>query len=205
MLGLRSNRPRQGIAFSQSKAEEPTVGSGQDFSPPITLADQQNVFQPQNDSHSFAGHNSDFNNLFNAPFGQNFFPTNQLGQLDRQLVFGGYGGIESSNSNVENISGFSQHLWEGVDLNGMKTNAQNSFVSTENEASSAWFMPFNMDPPEISTDSIGGLFGDAGLGMGFGGGSSFSGQGGQHPPSQSGHGLHDLDVGMGEEHDGNNG
>ena len=201
-----TNSNNQPPASSQPVQESTSLPNNQDFSA-ISMPEQQ-LFQ-HTEPFSSQPQQADFNF-------QSFFPTNQLGQLDRQLVFGAYAGIDSSSSNHSNLNnlnngGFSQNFWEGVDLNGMNpSTAANGFMNggdgsgaSSNEASSAWFMPFNMDPPEIGNENLGGLFGEAGMGMGFGGGSSFSNQGGQHPTPQTTTAVpvvRDIDMGIGEGH-----
>jgi hypothetical protein len=84
-------------------------------------------------------------NMYNqAPYyGQPILlPPHQQGilpQLDRQLVFGAYAGMDPSQGLLDVTSG-----WD-IPMNGM-----NAFVP---EVSSAWMMPFNMEPPEIGQES----------------------------------------------------
>ena len=119
-----------------------------------------------------------------------------LQPLDRQLVFGGY------TMDTSNMTG-SQGMMDGVNWNSMAgTNQSNSGEHSRRasvngamngqhpgqmlnpatsmpgfngqEASSAWFMPFNMEPPEMTQDMglgvnnmdmFGGMFGGNGSGM----------------------------------------
>lgn len=119
-----------------------------------------------------------------------------LQPLDRQLVFGGYS-MDGSNM------GGGQNMMDGVDWNGMaRTNQANSGEHSRRasvngaingqhqgqmlnpgtsmasfngqEASPAWFMPFNMEPPEMTQDMglgvnnidvFGSMFGGSGSGM----------------------------------------
>ncbi len=100
-----------------------------------------------------------------------------LPQLDRQLVFGAYGGMDPSG-----INGLDGMGWDGMPNRdsasaaprssqsaaaaaggegppgrpGSATEAMHSF-SHGHEASSAWFMPFNVEPPEIGQDGGGGM------------------------------------------------
>ncbi len=143
---------------------------------------------PQSSTFNLAPQSFDFHSSSSS-----FFPINSLPQLDRQLVFGAYSGVdgtaESNTCNVDlpgNSGGYS--LWEGVDMNiaagfgniiGEGGGEMSSAVSGGIElpdSSSAWFMPFNMDPPQIE-DVDAGLFMAAG-GAGGGGTGSFSERGG---------------------------
>lgn len=116
-----------------------------------------------------------------------------LQPLDRQLVFGGH-----SMNTSEMIGG--QNMMNGVDWNSMamgnqadgNTQSHRASVSgviggqqgqvptttmaglNGQEASSAWFMPFNMEPPEMTqdmglgvgnVDTFGGMFSGGGSGM----------------------------------------
>ena len=110
-----------------------------------------------------------------------FYPTNSLHKLDRQLVFGAYAGMDGTvnNSNLTSGSG-GYSTWEGIDMNGAAFDnlgggmggVVNSGMDTQ-EPSSAWFMPFNMDPPQIG-DADATLFMGAGVGSGGGGGGGGS-------------------------------
>ncbi|KAL7626232.1 hypothetical protein AAE478_003002 [Parahypoxylon ruwenzoriense] len=102
-----------------------------------------------------------------------------LPQLDRQLVFNAYGGMDPST-----ISGPEAMMdWDALAGNGSSTsgghNANGSngtsgdgpgsqdglsagFVA---EPSSAWFMPFNMEPPELGQDLGAGMGGIDGFGI----------------------------------------
>jgi hypothetical protein len=85
--------------------------------------------------------------LYNQPpyYGQDILlPPHQQGilpQLDRQLVFGAYGGMDTSSINSQNIADNTN--WD-IPLN------VSGFVT---EPSSAWLMPFNMQPPEIGPEA----------------------------------------------------
>lgn len=63
-----------------------------------------------------------------------------LPQLDRQLVFGAYAGMEPSNGMFDGANGWDSQMG-GVP----------GYVT---EPSSAWFMPFNMEPPEIGQEEM---------------------------------------------------
>jgi hypothetical protein len=110
-------------------------------------------------------------------------PNGLLPQLDRQLVFGAYGHVDPSVNNSNVLDGMG---WDGISsreghVAGASGNAahragQNSHAGEGNqsgrtaagsdplntfghshEASSAWFMPFNMEPPEIGQDMGSGM------------------------------------------------
>jgi len=81
-----------------------------------------------------------------------------LPHLDRQLVFGAYAGLDAPAPTMIDAGA----SWE-MQMNGMP-----GFVG---EPSSAWFMPFNMEPPEIGqepTDIFNTLGGSGGANYGHG-------------------------------------
>ncbi|KAK6207556.1 fungal specific transcription factor [Colletotrichum tabaci] len=107
-----------------------------------------------------------------------------LQPLDRQLVFGGYSmeqgnmshfdgidwdGMPSSAHGAHSLPGARSRSHRGGNLNGMggpghghpDNNGGSSSMSGfgGQEASTAWFMPFNMEPPEIGQDMGMGLDG----------------------------------------------
>ncbi|KAG4222927.1 hypothetical protein PC116_g28600 [Phytophthora cactorum] len=101
-----------------------------------------------------------------------------LPQLDRQLVFNAYGQLDPSTiSGPEAIMDWDALAGNGSSSNrGHNANGSNGsgdgpsnhheglpggFVA---EPSSAWFMPFNMEPPELSQD-LGGMGGVDGFGL----------------------------------------
>ena len=99
--------------------------------------------------------------------GHNIYQANGLSQLDRQKVFGAYAGIDTNtvaaHGDLNNMI-----AWEGMpDLNGFSTDGF--------EPSSAWFMPFNMDPPQFVDIDTRFFMGDYGMD------GSFSGPVGQDP------------------------
>lgn len=101
-------------------------------------------------------------NIYNQPpyYGHDvLLPPHQQGilpQLDRQLVFGAYAGMDPSILN-------SQNMMDGANTWDMQMGGMTGYVA---EPSSAWFMPFNMAPPEIGQD--GDMFNSLG-GPGYGG------------------------------------
>lgn len=104
--------------------------------------------------------------MYNQPyFGHDMFlPTQQQGilpQLDRQLVFGAYGGMDPSQGLLDGTN-----AWD-IPMGGMA-----GFVP---EPSSAWMIPFNMEPPEMGqeTDPLSAMRAAAanyGMNQGMGGG-----------------------------------
>ena len=93
-----------------------------------------------------------------------------LPQLDRQLVFGAYG--NSVDHGIGALAGWAQDGGEsnrqgGEGRSGSVSNGHSADAALHaafgNEASSAWFMPFNMEPPELGADlgvgSVGNLDG----------------------------------------------
>ena len=79
-------------------------------------------------------------------------------QLDRQLVFGAYAGMEPNSNGMAQHHMMDNASW---DMFGM-SNGYNADAS-----SAAWFMPFNMEPPELAQDAD--VFGGIGpnIGMGY--------------------------------------
>jgi Fungal specific transcription factor domain len=112
----------------------------------------------------------------------NFYPTNPLPQLDRQMVFGAaYAGMDpSQNANASFGLGDSFNMWDGIEMNAFGING-NSWLS---QSSTAWMMPFNMEPPQIVDIDNSLSTGD------FSMGNTFSGPSG---PVQN-RGLHDLGL-----------
>ncbi|KAI9717790.1 MAG: hypothetical protein M1812_004519 [Candelaria pacifica] len=90
-------------------------------------------------------------------------PQGMLQQLDRQLVYGAYAGMGPSaaasqgigSNDIDHSMSDNQSIWTQMDLSGLGPGFMN-------DATSAWFMPFNMEPPEISDDGSGMLAGFGG-------------------------------------------
>lgn len=112
----------------------------------------------------------------------NLYPTNPLPQLDRQMVFGAaYAGMDpSQNANASFGLGDSFNMWDGIEMNAFGING-NGWLS---QSSTAWMMPFNMEPPQIADIDNSLSTGD------FSMGNTFSGPSG---PVQN-RGLHDLGL-----------
>ena len=70
-------------------------------------------------------------------------------QLDRQFVFGAYANMDPSSLSSQSILDAGAQGWD--------INMSSSSGGTNVDGSSAWFMPFNMVPPEITGDDFGGF------------------------------------------------
>jgi hypothetical protein len=106
-------------------------------------------------------------NMFGQPayYGQELLhppnPQGMLPQLDRQLVFGAYTGMDPTSLGTQSM----------VDGGGLWDMGMTGATSFPAEPTSAWFMPFNMEPPEIGQDTdLSGSLGTLGVGYGGGGG-----------------------------------
>jgi hypothetical protein len=171
--------PLQNLAPSQTSQPRNLISPTTDY----MIQSPQHLYQPhtpQTSTFNLAAPPSfDFNT-------SSFYPTNSLPQLDRQLVFGAYAGMDGSlNTNHNNSmhsggggdGGSSYSTWEGIDMSNVSFGNLSGGVTgmggggggmETQEPSSAWFMPFNMDPPQIGDV-------DANLFLGAaGGGGSFS-------------------------------
>ncbi|KAH8894761.1 hypothetical protein GQ53DRAFT_839186 [Thozetella sp. PMI_491] len=136
-------------------------------------------------AHPYGHHHHPF---FTAdPFGLQM-SAHGMSQLDRQLVFGAYG--NSVDPSIGSLAGWAAAAQEHAESSreggerGRRPGADAALQAAfGNEASSAWFMPFNMEPPEIGADlGVGGvgnldgfanMFGNGGMtpnGNGFRGG-----------------------------------
>lgn len=120
-------------------------------------------------------------NMFPQPpfYGQDLFiPTHSQGimpQLDRQLVFGAYAGMDPNSHGMNEHNNMMNHgSWDMVGMN-------NSYNA---DGSSAWFMPFNMEPPELGQDAdvFGGMGPNVGMGYGIAGMPANNGMGGTSGP-----------------------
>ena len=160
---------------------------------PLTVAHSNSSYHalsplsPVAVNHPYSAHPHHHHQSFFPPdpFGLQMSAAHGMSQLDRQLVFGGaYGNsVEASLGPL----GWAQDNGESS-RDGERAAGQASDAALQaafgNEASSAWFMPFNMEPPEIGADlGVGGVGGlDAFAGM-FGNGGmtpNGSGLGGMH-------------------------
>jgi hypothetical protein len=142
------------------------------------------------------------------PFGMHLaYHGNAMGlpQLDRQMVFNAYGGIETTGQRMGSVGAWPM---DGSHSAAARAEARRSaLVNAQNqqgptsvpdplptglgaEASSAWFMPFNMEPPEIGHDlsltTPGGLDGFGGM---------FAGTGMTTPNGSMSNGMHQAGDG----------
>ena len=78
-------------------------------------------------------------------------PRNTLPQLDRHLVYGAYAGHDPTTNVLPNSSTHPSE-WDDLHLTGYTP----GFIP---EPTSAWFMPFNIEPPEINGEDpfVGGI------------------------------------------------
>ncbi|KAI0512661.1 fungal-specific transcription factor [Xylaria bambusicola] len=124
-------------------------------------------------SHGLHGHG---NHYPAALYNQDLFSlslANQTGllpQLDRQLVFNAYGGLDPATisgpealMDWDALAGHASGAGGGNNMNGTNGSRDDSGLhdglpaSFVPEPSSAWFMPFNMDPPELGQDLGNGM------------------------------------------------
>ncbi|KAL5326953.1 hypothetical protein ACEPPN_004642 [Leptodophora sp. 'Broadleaf-Isolate-01'] len=101
-----------------------------------------NMYNPQ---QTFYGHD-----VMLPPHQQGILP-----QLDRQLVFGAYANMDPTSQSMLDGQGWDMQMAGG--MSGFTT-----------EPTSAWFMPFNMEPPDLGHEqdifnSIGGAYGMGGM------------------------------------------
>lgn len=129
-------------------------------------------------------------------------PNGILPQLDRQLVFGAYAGLDPGSDIMEGLHGWSgeggpasasgrggsnapngQSRGGGNPAHGAAADSLHAAFGHGHEASSAWFMPFNMEPPEFGQDvgvaGVGSLDGFANM-FGTGMTTPGGGLGGMH-------------------------
>ncbi|KAI9749878.1 MAG: hypothetical protein M4579_006698 [Chaenotheca gracillima] len=109
-----------------------------------------NMYNPQGQGHSDAGSGpfppdfspEQFNSLLAGHQQQQPF----LPQLDRHLVYNAYAGMDP----VASASGMQNSIWD-VDMTGLGGGGY------MNDQTSAWYMPFNLQPPEIGNEADGGF------------------------------------------------
>jgi hypothetical protein len=130
---------------------------------------------------------------FSMPLSAAHHHAHGLSQLDRQLVFGAYG--NSIDPSLSSLGGWGHQdggeSSRGEGGRGRHQASNNPHASAEaalqaafgHDASSAWFMPFNIEPPEIGDMGIGGV----GSLDGF---ASMFGNGGMATPSGRMGGMH---------------
>jgi Fungal specific transcription factor domain/Fungal Zn(2)-Cys(6) binuclear cluster domain len=100
------------------------------------------------------------NNTFAPSFDFSSNYSNPLSQLDRQMVFGAYAGIDPSVSAANtsfNAGQFNSGMWDAmnVDTGGMPDFGMGGMGNMLE--SSAWFMPFNMEPPVMNGEGWAGF------------------------------------------------
>lgn len=174
-----------------SKTQDPAAQQPQhqylDSQPHIQIPHMDTLMQPQsfNSAMTSAGQNTnpfpqDLNNDMALLQAQQRMNPGVMSQLDRQMVLSSYAGIDpSSTGNAMQPDLSSQFPGFDVgnalfDHNNPNNIAGNSDTDMSNwyDQSSAWFMPFNVDPPSGMGDDS-GLFGSGydfggfGAGMGF--------------------------------------
>jgi hypothetical protein len=138
----------------------------------------------------------------------NFHWINTLPAIDRQMVFGAYSGVDPSNTHPNTHLGTSSFVnddatqmdnfgntnpWEHVDVNSFGfDDSLAGGTGMVDTSSSAWLLPFNIDPPdyggveEMGNTALDGMdFHDF---PGGGGGAVGSDLGGQFPEPESGGG-----------------
>jgi len=81
-----------------------------------------------------------------------------LPQLDRQLVFGAYAGMDPNSLSTHS-------MLDGANAWDMQLGGMTGFAA---EPTSAWFMPFNMEPPDLGHEqdlfnSMGGAYAMGGM------------------------------------------
>jgi hypothetical protein len=110
--------------------------------------DQNHALTPTNHNNDSFAPTFDFN----TPLYNSYIGSNPLPQLDRQMVFGAYAGIDPSVSANMNFhaNGFGHGVWDGMHIDSMGNGAAAGMdfnMGMNGLDSSAWFMPFNMEPP----------------------------------------------------------
>ncbi|KAF2092238.1 hypothetical protein K490DRAFT_32867 [Saccharata proteae CBS 121410] len=168
----------------------------QNLAPGLSLPhQQQQPLDPYNPNSFFSPHQ---NHAFPPDFAPDFSTLHQhpLTQLDRQMVLQSY----ANNAPAANLNPFN------LDIGGLNTamNLQGGAgaggagaAGGWGDPSTAWFMPFNMEPPEMVGDEV-GIFGGQGYGFGFDGVGGASGGGGNGGLMQAPPGMEEL-AGLVEE------
>ncbi|KAK8113697.1 hypothetical protein PG999_005766 [Apiospora kogelbergensis] len=114
-------------------------------------------------------------------------PSGMMPHLDRQLVFGAYGGIDPTTIsgqeamiNWDALAGTNHHAGggNGANVGGGGEGGPSGLPSGyHSEPSSAWFMPFNMEAPELGQDVATGMASMEGFGGMFSPGGMTPGSG----------------------------
>lgn len=164
-----------------------------------------NPRQPGQLDTTFSSTNQQHNSHLPAQQSQSPFTpqgphANQLSLMDFAAT-GAFPNIDPTTMALLSPSNQQQNMWPGMDLGGFA----GGYTMT-GEPSGAWFMPFNVDPPDIGNDGgiFGGEFGGGFDGFGTGGSNAggitdevhnaqVAGSAGGGPPSGSGD---DLEGGL---------
>lgn len=187
--------PKKQHSKSDNKAVAPAESAAQNSDASMqnqSLNAQQQQMQQQQQqqmqSNMMDPSQQQFNPAFNFPQHSSAFPPgfqpppnpllmqqqpNMMSQLDRQMVLSSYAGVEPSTQATMGGAAASGPMLDpstgtfDLDFNAMANSAanQNTYWG---DPSSAWFMPFNMDPPSMTEDSslfnTGGFDWSAGFG-----------------------------------------
>lgn len=175
MHQIRQQQPNVSAYVPSPPSQSSTFGQG--FMESLTSP--TNVFQnPWGNQQPYFDLSS-FNSQFGT-FPDNSFP---LTQLDRQIVFGAYAGIDPSTTTANpgslNLSTGGTSLWDsGLDIGGGLSTGDGFLGGGAGGGSgmgtTAWFMPFNMDPPQFGNGGGASidLDGPSPPGLGGGGGGT---------------------------------
>jgi len=174
---LPSNQPTS--QPPPQSAPSPQQQQQQQHSPSVNLPPQSlqisdhAISQAQTHNQAYPHHFPSFLAIQQPPlYGQDLlFPSHQLGimpQLDRQLVYGAYAGMGPHDINMSGLhagaTGAVESMsWDatsgpGAGLDGLAA-MQAPWTA---EPTSAWFMPFNMQPPDVGGEQE--IFESLGLG-----------------------------------------
>lgn len=113
-------------------------------------------------NHPYYGHE-----MMLPPQGQGMLP-----QLDRQLVFGAYAGMDPNSLSTHSMI-------DGANNWDMQMGGMTGFTA---EPTSAWFMPFNMEPPDLGHEqdifnTMGGAYAMGGMPVNNNNNTNMGGQG----------------------------
>ena len=207
----------------QTSGAPPPGGAGVSFNPLGVTANNpaasyHPALSPVSPVAAFSHHPHPHHHHHHHPPPPSFFPPDPfaalplaaaahgMSRLDRQLVFGAYGGPHSVDHPglAGSLAGWAAAGGDGDEGGGPVSAvaaamggggrgahhghaADAALHAAFGEPSSAWFMPFNMEPPEIGSDlGVGG----GGLGGGLDGFASMFGGGGGGVGGMSAGGMH---------------
>ncbi|CZR54351.1 related to nitrate assimilation regulatory protein nirA [Phialocephala subalpina] len=145
---VNTNVPDMNRGPSMQMQNSHHVQQGYNQMSPTTPVNMYNQHQP------YYGHE-----VLLPPHQQGLMP-----QLDRQLVFGAYAGMDPSSLSSQNMLD-STNAWD-MQMGGM--------AGLVTEPSAQWFMPFNMEPPDLGHDqdifnAMGGTYALGGMQVDNGG------------------------------------